>query len=243
MANKLTLADFKNAHIWLIIPLVVALIGFSRGYLFRLPEATWHHHMHGISSILWYVLIIIQPYLITRGKVKQHKFFGTMALFLAGGVTFSALTIIPNNLRALETLEPNPIISADFLYGVSFTDLITIIGFAASVLIGIFKVKNLEDHAMWMISTVFWAFMPALSRLAIIPFMIFFGTERYDFIDVIFFSTIFCILPIIIICWRLKRWHPALLLVAAANLLYFFVRPIGNSEVWRAIADEVFKFS
>ncbi|TDQ16632.1 hypothetical protein DFQ04_2754 [Algoriphagus boseongensis] len=237
------LADFKNAHKWLIIPLVVALIGFSRGYFFRLDEATWHQHMHGLSAILWYCMVIIQPYLITRGKVKLHRNYGALSLFLAGGVTFSALTIIPQNLKAISTLEPNPIVDSDFFYGVSFTDIITIIGFAASVLIAISKAKNLEDHAMWMISTVFWALMPAFGRMLMIPNMVFFGSAPYDFIDVLFFSTIFCVLPILIICWKLKRWHPALLLVAGANLLYLFIRPIGSNEVWRAIADELFKYS
>ncbi len=240
----MTLADFKNAHKWLIIPLVISLIGFARGYFFRLDEASWHQHMHGLSAILWYIMLIIQPYLITRGKVRQHKFYGTISLFLAGGVTFSALTIIPQNLKAIPSFEPNPIVNADFFYGVSFADIFTIIGFAASVLIAITKVKNLEDHAMWMLSTVFWAFMPALGRFVMIPNMILFGaTAPYDFIDVLFFSTLFCILPIFMICWRLKRWHPALLIVAAANLLFLFIRPIGRSELWRSIADELFKYS
>ncbi|MCS5491013.1 hypothetical protein [Algoriphagus limi] len=239
----MTLADFKNAHKWLIIPLIIAIIGFSRGYFLRLSDASWHQHMHGLSAILWYIMVIIQPYFITRGKVYKHKLFGTFSLFLAGGVTFSAITIIPQNLKGIADLEPNPIVSADFFYGVSFTDIITIIGFAFSVLIAIYKVKNFEDHAMWMIATVFWALMPALGRFALIPTILIFGfPPPYDFIDVLFFSTLLCIVPILIICWRLRSWHPALLIVAAANLLYLFIGPIGRSEYWRSIANELFKY-
>ena len=239
----MNLKDFKNAHKWLIIPLVIALIGFSRGYFLRLSEASWHQHMHGLTAILWYIMVIIQPYLITRGNVKMHKFYGTFALFLAGGVTFSAITIIPLNLKAIPELEPNPIVSADFFYGVSFTDIITIIGFAVSVLMAIYHVKNLKDHAMWMISTVFWALMPAFGRLALIPTIIIFGfPPPYDFIDVLFVSTFICLIPIVVICWRLKSWHPALIIVGIANLLYLFVGPIGRCELWRSIADEMFKY-
>ncbi|WP_373398829.1 hypothetical protein V8V91_03760 [Algoriphagus halophilus] len=239
----MTLANFKNAHKWLIIPLVIALMGFSRGYFFRLTEATWHQHMHGLSAILWYVMMIVQPYLITRGNVKKHRYYGILSLFLAGGVTFSAITIIPLNLKAAVDLELNPIISADFLYGVSFTDLVTIIGFGVSVLMAIIKVNKLEDHAMWMISSVFWSLMPALGRLAVIPTILIFGfPPPYDFIDVLFVSTLIYIVPIVIICWRLKRWHPALIIVGIANLLYLFIRPIGRSDLWRSIADELFKY-
>ena len=235
-------SDFKNAHKWLIIPFIIAILGFMRGYYLRLSEATWHQHMHGLSATLWYIIVIVQPYLVTRGKLRQHRYYGTLALFVAGAVTFSAITIIPQNLKAAATIEPNPIVSADFFYGVSFTDIITIVGFAFSVLMGITKVKNLEDHAFWMISTVFWALMPAFGRLAMIPNMMLFGSHPYDFIDVLFFSTIFCVLPIVIICLRYKRWHPALIAVAIANLLYLFIRPIGSNKMWRAVADEMFKY-
>ncbi|MEQ8926191.1 MAG: hypothetical protein RLO81_10290 [Fulvivirga sp.] len=160
-----TLSDFKSAHKWLIIPFVISIIGFSRSYFLKLPDATWHQHMHGLSAILWYIMVIVQPYLITNGKIELHKYYGKIALFLAGAVTFSAITIIPLNLKAAANLEPNPVVSMDFFYGVTFTDIITIIGFGLSVIIGITKVKNLEDHAFWMIATVFWALMPALGRL------------------------------------------------------------------------------
>lgn len=237
-----TLSDFSNAHKWLFIPFIIAILGFFPSYYMKFAEATWHQHMHGLSATAWYLLLILQPYLITRGKVKQHRFYGMMALFVAGAVTFSGITIIPKNLENAANLPPEFAQFTTFFYGVSLLDLLTIGGFAFSVLMAIARVKQPIDHAFWMLSTVFWALMPAFSRLVWFLSKQLFETPPVDFIDTIAYSSIITIIPIVIICWRMKRWHPAMLLVAAANVLYLLVRPVGNSEVWRNIADALFKY-
>ena len=166
-----------------------------------------------------------------------------IGLILAGGVIFSGLTIIPRNLENAATMEPNPFVDATFFYGVSLIDLLTIAGFAFSVIMALLKVRNLTDHALWMISTVFWALMPALARFTIIPVVAIYGIPPpFDFIGVIAITTPFILIPILIIGYRFKQWHPALILVFLGNVLGFFVRPIGSSELWRSIADVLFKY-
>lgn len=238
-----TLSNYQNAHKWLIIPFVFTILGFMRSYYLDFTNATWHQHMHGLSATLWYIMIIVQPYLITRGHVKAHRFYGMLALILAGGVIFSGLTIIPRNLVAAASIGENPVVSPTFFYGVSFIDLITIFGFAFSVIMAIRNVRNLTDHVLWMISTVFWALTPALSRFAFIPLFAIYGSPfPFDFIRVIAITVPFILVPIIIIGYRFKQWHPALILVFIANVFGFLVRPIGDSEIWRSIADALFKY-
>jgi hypothetical protein len=238
-----TVSTFRSAHLWLIIPFVIAILGFMRSYYLDFSNAIWHHHMHGLSATLWYILVIVQPYLVTRGKLREHRFYGMIGLILAGGVTFSALTIIPRNLQAAATVEPNPFVDATFFYGVTFLDLLTITGFVVSVIMAIKKVKNLEDHALWMISTVFWALMPAFGRLAVIPVIAIGGMPpAYNFVEILLMSVPFCLIPIVIIGYKFKTWHPALIAVFFGNLVYAFAGYIGSNETWRGIADVLLKY-
>ncbi|MEJ2006416.1 MAG: hypothetical protein P8X57_15975, partial [Cyclobacteriaceae bacterium] len=157
---------YKNAHIWLFLAFLVAIIGFANSYWSNFTQATWDWHLHGITASVWYLFIVIQPYLATHGKLMSHKKLGMLGLILAGGVAFSALNVIDGNIKGAQG-ETGPIATETFLYGVSLIDLVSVAGFLFSVVMSVRKVRILDDHALWMISTVLWAFMPAFGRLAL----------------------------------------------------------------------------
>lgn len=90
---------FRHAHRWLLIPLFITLLGFTPSYFLKLGEATWHQHLHGISATLWFVLLIVQPWLATHGRLAQHRVIGPVGLLLAGMVVASALGVIPANIE------------------------------------------------------------------------------------------------------------------------------------------------
>ena len=70
---------FRHAHRWLLIPLVITLLGFTPSYFLKLGEASWQQHLHGISAMLWFVLLIVQPWLATHGRLAQHRMLGRSA--------------------------------------------------------------------------------------------------------------------------------------------------------------------
>ena len=59
-------AHCRNFNLWMLVPFGISVLGFSYSYCFNLANATFHQHVHGISATLWYVLVDVQPYLITR---------------------------------------------------------------------------------------------------------------------------------------------------------------------------------
>ena len=59
-------AHYRNFNLWMLVPFGISVLGFSYSYYFNLANATFHQHVHGISATLWYVLVDVQPYLITR---------------------------------------------------------------------------------------------------------------------------------------------------------------------------------
>ena len=232
---------YKKAHLWLLIPFALAVMGFWRSYFMNFTGATWGQHIHGLSAILWFGFVISQPYLATHGQLKKHRRNGIIGMFLAGMVVASALAVIPGNIRlALTDIDP-PVAPDFFLYGVSFIDLITITGFGLSVIMAIIKSKNLDDHALWMISTVFWALMPALARLALVPLL---WMDTYThFANLAMITTPFIILAALIIMIRMKRAHPALIAVIAGNLSVYLIVPLGENQWWIDLAVSLFSFN
>lgn len=234
--------QYKNAHKWLIIPFVITVVAFFPSYYMRFTDAHWGLHIHGISATLWYMLVIYQPYLIQKKNIQRHRLFGMFGLFLAGLVAASALTMIPGNIagaeRQLTSGDISPIAPPFFLYGVSLYDLIAILGFSVSVMMAIKHAKSLHDHVMWMISTVFWVFMPALARLALFP--MFASGNITHFANLAMIVTPLILLSILVIMYRLKSYHPALIAAFAGNLLSYIIVPLGMSKWWVAFATILF---
>ncbi len=230
---------YRNIHLWLATGLVITLLGFAPTYFLNLREATWFQHLHGLSATLWMSLLVVQPWLATRGRLKRHRSFGIIALVLAGMVVASGLAVVPFNIENAIQAEPSTFAPATFLYGVTFVDLLTIGGFLVAVLMATLSIRNLDDHVLWMVSTLFWVLMPALARLLTLGLMITVGPGDWSLVDTVFW-TAFPILGVLVyLMIRIRRAHPALVLAAVGNLGSLFVGPIGNSEAWRALCHAV----
>ncbi|MCP9291928.1 hypothetical protein [Gracilimonas sediminicola] len=231
---------YKKLHLWLLIPFFIAVLGFMRSYFLNFLNASWGNHVHGISATLWFLFVIIQPYLATHGHLKKHKLYGKIGMFLAGAVFASALVMIPENIRFAQT-DFDPWVAPDvFLYGVSFFDLISITGFAFSVIMAIIKSKNMDEHAIWMISSVLWALMPALARFGLI-FSVWFG-QNLNFAELAMITTPAILITAGIIIYKLKRWHPAMVAVIIGHISVYLIIPLGKSQTWIEIATALFSF-
>src|SRR5690554_6785205 len=201
------MVKYKKLHLWLLIPFAIAIIGFMRSYFLNFVNVSFGNHMHGISATIWFIFVIIQPYLATHGQLKRHRMIGRIGTFLAGVVFASAMTLIPENIRFAQN-DINPIVAPDyFLYGVSFFDFVAIMGFGVSVVIGVLRYKNLDEHAIWMISTVLWALMPALARFAL-TFVMLSGGEPVSFAYLAMATTPAIMITALIVMYKMKRWHP-----------------------------------
>ena len=228
------LKDYKNAHLWLLIPFAIILLGFAPSYWLRFSEVPWRQHLHGLTATLWFILLIAQPYLITRGNNRQHRLYGMFALFIAGGVVLSALGAIPYNLT-------NEWMSDTVKYGLSFIDVIVIIGFAIAVLMAVKTASNVNDHAQWMVSTVFWAILPGLFRLVnLVQGLALDGGRLLDASQVLAMIGVLNIIVLGYLMFRGRRANPAYLAAAIGSVVYFVALPIGQMEWWRKLADALF---
>lgn len=225
---------YKNLHLWLLIPFVIVILGFLPSYWLKFTEVPWRHHLHGLTATLWFVLLIAQPYLVTRGHVREHRLYGMLALFIAGGVALSALAAIPYNLA-------NDRMSEMARYGLSFIDIVLISGFIMAVIMAVKTSKRVDDHARWMISTVFWAISPGLFRLLFVPLIVMRTPDIGGKAPLLLLTAgVVNILVLSILMFRDKRAHPAYLSVAVGSLVMFTLPIVGNMAWWRSLADSLF---
>ena len=230
---------YRNVHRWLILAFIIVLIGFLRGYWSNFAEESFGHHLHMFSALVWFGLLMAQPWLATRGHMTQHRRNGMIGLFVAGLVVASALVMLPGNIESAQGKPDGGFVGATFLYGVTFFDLAAISAFAACVVMAIIRSKQLDNHAIWMLATVYCILGPALARMMIMPIGMVYGMEELTFIKVLYVSQPMMMAVITYTAWRLKNFHPALILAFLVNASGLLVGWIGNNPLWRSVCDAV----
>lgn len=229
---------FPKAHLWLIIPFLIAFTGFYFSYWSKFTEAPFHQHLHGLSATAWYILIIVQPFLYQKAKMNLHRRLGIFSVFLAGGVVFSAIQVIPNNLT-LETISEN------LRYSFVFADFIFVLGFSYSVIMAVINKGNIDIHARYLFSTVFWVMLPALGRLIYFPLLISYGFPTpISFQQCVYIAggliiLILCILIFLDYKKEKKFYQPYILVTITTAIVLLTWNYFGHAEWWQTFCHIV----
>ncbi|WKK67019.1 hypothetical protein [Lutimonas zeaxanthinifaciens] len=240
---KNVLNQYQNAHKWMLIPWIIIIIAFTPQYFMSWSTEPWPYHLHALSAMAWFALLLYQPYLATHGKIKQHRKWGMIGLFLAGSVVFSALSIVPTNVYIGAVDGGQPFFPDSFFYGLVFTETIQIVGFGFAVIMGVINSKKTEEHAIWMISSLFFGFMPAWARFVMFPLLFLDGqTNWMDAQTCLNIGIPLFILVVLLIGYRLKKLkHPAVLLSILFVFIMLFTIPIGELEWYRELVTRIMK--
>lgn len=240
-------ANYRNFHLWMLIPFAITLLGFSYSYFSKLADATFHQHVHGISATLWYVLIVVQPYLIVRKQdIRRHRLLGAMGTLLAGVVAGSALTIIPLNIDDVATLDPNGFFNPTFAYFAVIIDVLLVSMFIVSVAMAILSIKrrDLAGHVQWMMASVFFVLSPALARMLGIAAIVANqgNMEGISLVKLALPSMAVMVAIIGVYYYKFGSFrHPSFWLLMAGHVPYLFVERIGNNEAIRGVLAVIFK--
>ncbi len=149
---------YPRAHWYLVLGFVVAVAGFIPSYWSQdLGTFGVSIHVHAASATLWFLALIVQPWLINAGNLKAHRIFGSLALLIAVVLTLTAALITPRNLQ-LQAANPN------LPYMFVYWDITTISLFAIFVTRGMKHRRDVQLHARFMVGTVFVPILPALAR-------------------------------------------------------------------------------
>lgn len=242
-----SIMKYKDFHLWMLIPFVISILGFSFSYYLNFANATFHQHVHGISATLWYILVIVQPYLITRKQsIQRHKTLGTIGIILAGIVTGSAFTIIPKNIDNVKELDIDGFFNPTLAYFFALIDFVLVCMFIVSVSLAILSIKSkkLTDHVQWLMASVFFVLSPALGRMLGIGAVILNNgsMEGISGAKIAISAMILMFVLIIIFYYKYGSFkHLSFKLLVIAHLPFLFVEWIGDNEFIRNLLTAIFK--
>ena len=237
-----TLEQYRNTHKWMIIPWIIIIIGFTPQYFISWLSEPWGYHLHALSAMAWYALMVSQPYLATHGKLGSHRLWGMVGIFLAGAVVFSALSIVPTNVYFGAIGGFEPVLPASFFYGLVFTESLQIIGFGFAVIMAIINAKKPDQHAIWMLSTLFFGLMPGWVRLIMFPILITGESGGLNVQTCLNVGIPIFVLAVLITGYRLKKLkHPAIILSIILVILILFTLVIGEQEEYQEIVTRIMK--
>ncbi len=211
-------------------------LGIYMDYWGDFSSNAWSVHIHYWTGTIWYVYLIIQPYYATHGFLDKHRTNGIIGMFIAGGVCLTAFSMMHRDIvtteRSLEFADSFGPFEPWFFFGVMAVEIPMIIAFGYAVIMSILKRKSLDDHAWWLVSTVFIIMMPALSR-GVQNIYIMIHTDDWPNVDImapIYFSQFLIILLAVLASIKYKQLkHPATFLMVGINLYNCLLEPLGRS--------------
>ena len=231
----------------MIIPLIIMQFGIFMDYWGDFSDNTWSVHIHYWLGSIWYLYLIIQPYFATHGRMDAHRTNGIVGMFIAGGVGFSALSMMYRdinyaNLSKVDSERFGPF-EDWFFYGIAVLEIVMISAFIFSVIKSIIHRKSLKNHAWWLIATVFIIMMPALSRgIQFYQIMIEGFHSKLNVMLALYVANGIIIILIILSALKFKTLkHPATYLAIGINLFNCFLEPIGRSKSVQSLLELIIK--
>ncbi|MCW3849553.1 hypothetical protein OF829_20135 [Sphingomonas sp. LB-2] len=238
---------YTGLYLWMVIPMAIMQIGIFHDYWGDLTENAWPVHVHYWTATLWYLFLILQPYYAERRQFDRHRTNGIIGFFLAGGVALTALSalnrdIVNAGLSAQMRDQFGPF-EPWFFYGVATVELVMMSAFIFAVIQSIRHRRSLQDHAWWLISTVFIIMMPALGRGLQFLWVVLFGKDGPG--QVIMPLYLATGIIVVLLIWAALRYgrlnHPATWLALGANLFNLLIEPLGKWEWLQSVLRATIK--
>ena len=228
---------YKTLHLWMIIPMIFMQLGIFKDYWGDFSENAWSVHIHYWTGSVWYFYLIIQPWYATHGQMVKHRTNGIIGMFIAGAVCLTAFSMMHRDIatteKALAMPERFGPFEPWFFFGVAAVEIVMIVAFGYAVIKSIIHRKQLENHAWWLISTVFIIMMPALGR-GVQNVYIAMNAQKWPNVEImpsLYIAEGLILAMLFLGAWKYgKLKHPATWLAVGVNVFNFFLEPLGRSE-------------
>lgn len=222
--------------------------GIFRDYWGDLRENAWSVHVHYWTGTIWYLYLIIQPYFATHGQLTRHRTNGIIGMFIAGAVCLTALSMMHRDIvsaeRSATMREQFGPFEPWFFMGVAAVEIPMMLAFGFAVIKSIIHRKQLENHAWWLISTVFVIMMPALGR-GVQNVYVGMNIKQWPSIDImppLYIAEGLIVGMLLLGAWKYgKLKHPATWLAMGVNVFNLFLEPIGRSEAVQSFLKVLIK--
>lgn len=228
--------------IGIILLIITIQIGFFKTYIQHFPgfeEYTAGHggtkynaimHFHGIIMMGWVWMLLLQPILILKGKMKLHRRIGSLSYVLAPLVLFSLYLANRDQYYGVAAQQGQ----AAAIAGVALT-LPEALFFAMLYSLAIFYRHQPAMHMRFMCSTAFLMINPALGRMFRTYFHI---TPGFPISSLIVLALVGIL--VVVDSLRTKRISP-FTLVFCLLLLHRIIWQLRDTPFWQATGSVIAK--
>jgi hypothetical protein len=232
--------------IGIVLLIILANVGFYKTYIRHFPRFEdyvrpdgrqfhfyWIMHFHGMMMMGWLLMLLVQPFLILKGKIKLHRMVGRLSYVLA------PLVLLTMYLVTRAALDPvvAPELQAAVVARRMALDVPLIIFFAILYILAIVYRHRTLLHSRYMCSTAFMLISPPLGRVL----RAYFDYSRDGSIDLSRNIIVFIALAVTVgDSLRLKRISPfAMVLVFV--LMNKIIWDIRDTAFWQPIGGAIGK--
>jgi hypothetical protein len=180
--------------------------------------------------------------------MAKHRTNGIIGMFIAGGVCLTALSMMHRDIvttqKAAQTPESFGPFQPWFFFAVAAVEIVMMTAFAYAVIKSIIHRKQMQNHAWWLISTVFIIMMPAMGR-GIQNIYVAANIKAWPNINImapIYLTQFLIVAMVFFSAFKFgKLRHPATYLAVGVNLFVLFMEPLGKSQTVQAILQMFIK--
>ena len=158
--------QYKNISWFFLIIFVVVITGFFKSYFGLFPnfkDVDQTMHFHGIVLVLWFGLLIIQPVLIRKKRIKLHRLLGKFSYILVPVIIYSMVLITKHMyIREESTTMTEKERLADL-----FLPLSQMVAFTIIYILAMLNRRKTPSHLRYIIACSLVLLAPGLERIPI----------------------------------------------------------------------------
>ena len=227
----------------IILLIIVIQVGFFKTYISHFPKFedytveggrvehfNWYMHLHGMVMMAWVFMLLLQPILILKGRIKWHRQVGKLSYVLAPLVL--VMLYLANRDRYLDLLVNSGQPAAVARLAISLPEAVF---FAILFSLAILYRRRPALHMRYMVSTAFLFINPALGRM----FRTYFDLKvGFPYGSTIILSLVGLIT--IVDSLRTKRISP-FIVVFGLLLLHRVIWELRDTPFWQATGSAIAK--
>ncbi len=229
-------STYKNVSFFFLAILAVIVFGFFKTYFSLISEFQSINtaiHVHAISYLIWFAMLIIQPILIKKGKIDWHGQVGKLSYFLVPIIVLSTYLVAKNQLDN-DLLKFPKFVALGTFITFNFLQLFLFVLF---YILAIVNKKNSVYHVRYMIVTSLVLLDPGLARILII----WGGLPFIQGVLCNFVLTDLILVALIIYDWlKTKSIHkPYILSLAFLIITHLIWYYLPTTMFWKALCEKI----